>query len=61
MAGSSTGKSGEAVAALAPGDTLREAASRLIWEGSEALPVVEDGAVVGSVRAGDVWRAGGRA
>jgi osmoprotectant transport system ATP-binding protein len=52
---------GKDVAALAPGDTLREAASRLIWEGSEALPVVDGGAVVGSVRAGDVWRAGGRA
>ncbi len=49
---------GDAVAALAPGDTLREAASRLIWEGSEALPVVEDGAVVGFVRAADVWRIG---
>ncbi len=49
------------VLALAPGDTLREAASRLIWQRSEALPVVDGGAVVGFVRAGDVWRAGSRA
>ena len=49
------------VAALSEGDTLREAASRLIWVGADALPVVDGGAVVGAVRAGDVWRAGNRA
>jgi osmoprotectant transport system ATP-binding protein len=49
------------VRALGPGDTLREAASRLIWDRSDALPVVDGGAVVGCVRAVDVWRAGSRA
>ena len=45
---------------LLASDTLREAASRLIWEGAEALPVVDGGAVVGTIRAGDVWRVGSR-
>lgn len=49
----------EAVLPIGPGDTLREAASRLIWTGVETLPVVDGGMVVGSVRAGDIWRAGG--
>lgn len=51
---------GAPVLSISPRDTLREAASRLIWMGAEMLPVVDDGAVVGSVRAGDVWRAGGQ-
>lgn len=46
------------VAALAPGDTLREAASRLIWESADALPVMEGNAVLGTLSAGDVWRVG---
>ncbi len=45
---------------LKAGDSLREAASRIIWEDAEILPIVEDGAVTGAVRAEDVWRVGGR-
>jgi len=51
---------GRPVLPIGPGDTLREAASRLIWMGAEMLPVIDGGAIIGSVRAGDVWRAGGR-
>ncbi|ESR27403.1 ABC transporter ATP-binding protein [Lutibaculum baratangense] len=53
-------ESGRAVNGLGAGDTLREAASRIIWEAVETLPVLEAGSVVGEVRADDVWAAGGR-
>lgn len=49
---------GRTILPLSPDDTLREAASRLIWHGSDLLPVVENGALIGAVRAADVWRAG---
>ena len=52
--------SGRAVQSLAAEDTLREAASRLIWDGADLLPVLGDGGVAGAVRAEDVWRAGRR-
>ncbi len=45
---------------VVPTDTLREAASRLIWDGADILPVVEDDRVTGEVRAQDVWRVGGQ-
>ena len=51
---------GQKVLPIGPGDTLREAASRLIWTGAETLPVIDGGMVVGLVRAGDIWRAGGQ-
>ncbi len=47
-----------AVLALKPSDTLREAASRLIWEDTDLLPVVDSDALVGAVRAEDVWHLG---
>ncbi|SDF35816.1 ABC transporter ATP-binding protein [Limimaricola pyoseonensis] len=46
---------------VGPGDTLREAASRLIWQGGDSLPVIDgDDRVVGEIRAADIWRVGGR-
>ncbi|MGX9855056.1 ABC transporter ATP-binding protein [Limimaricola variabilis] len=45
---------------VAPEDTLREAASRLIWEGGEALAVVEADRITGEIRAEDIWRVGTR-
>ncbi|MBM9593397.1 ABC transporter ATP-binding protein [Roseitranquillus sediminis] len=53
--------SGRRILPLAPSDTLREAASRIIWEGADSLPLVEAGMLVGAVRAEDVWRVGRRA
>ena len=50
--------SGHVVLPLAPADTLREAASRLIWESADLLPVVEADTLVGAIQADDVWRVG---
>ncbi|MFT6533346.1 MAG: osmoprotectant transport system ATP-binding protein [Limimaricola cinnabarinus] len=45
---------------VAPGDTLREAASRLIWEAGDSLAVVENGRVTAEIHAADIWRIGAR-
>ena len=45
---------------VSPDDTLREAASRLIWEAGDSLAVVEEGRVTAEIRAEDIWRTGAR-
>ncbi len=48
------------VTPLAPTDTLREAASRIIWDDADLLPVMGNGVIESELAAADVWRAGGR-
>ncbi len=50
--------SGRAAQWIGPQDSLREAASRLIWDGADLLPVMQEGAIVAALRAQDVWRVG---
>lgn len=50
---------GQTLAPLAPEDTLREAASRLLWQGADVLPVLDGGgALAGEVTLDAVREAG---
>ncbi|SEP78179.1 osmoprotectant transport system ATP-binding protein [Faunimonas pinastri] len=55
------GTTGKPVAPVRPGDTMREAASRIIWENTDVLPAVDAGGhVVGEVLASQIWAQGSR-
>jgi CBS domain-containing protein len=45
------------IATIAPGDSLFVALTRIVDEGVDQLPVVEDGRIVGIVTRADVMRA----